>query len=153
MTLSIRTAQAQDALAIARLLGQLGYPQQVSATRRALQRLRAQPGCWVWVAQRDGVLLGLMQLAEVAGLAEADYLEIRSLVVDAGARSQGIGAQLLARAQQWAQQQGIARVRVRCNRQREAAQRFYRSHRFVAVKVQTVFERPLPTAPETTPAG
>lgn len=149
MTLSIRTAQAQDALAIARLLGQLGYPQQVSATRRALQRLRAQPGCWVWVAQRDGVLLGLMQLAEVAGLAEADYLEIRSLVVDAGARSQGIGAQLLARAQQ----QGIARVRVRCNRQREAAQRFYRSHRFVAVKVQTVFERPLPTAPETTPAG
>ena len=69
------------------------------------------------------------------------HAEISGLVVDEKFRGAGIGRQLVARAQQWTNDQGLKLLRVRSRIERERTQGFYLGLGFEAVKIQRVFEK------------
>jgi GNAT superfamily N-acetyltransferase len=62
-------------------------------------------------------------------------------VVAEAERGRGIGAALVAAAEEWAAARGCGALRVRCNVVRKRAHDFYRRERFREIKEQKVFER------------
>ena len=77
-------------------------------------------------------------------LLESDpALEIGGLVVAETARGQGIGAQLLAAAENWARQQGLTLVTLRSHEQRSDAHRFYQRQGYHVAKRQLCLRKPL----------
>ena len=56
-------------------------------------------------------------------------------------RSAGIGPLLLARAETWAREKGLRKLRVPCNVTRTRAHAFYLREGFTENKVQRIFER------------
>ena len=84
---------------------------------------------------------GWIQVSRTRAFEAAASAEIAGLVVDATARGRGIGAALVAAAEEWAAALGCLALRVRCNVVRERAHAFYRRERFREIKTQKVFER------------
>jgi GNAT superfamily N-acetyltransferase len=84
----------------------------------------------VWVAERDGRLLGVCT-------AYLDFHSVRfgprcwveDLAVDPEARSQGIGGALLAEARRWAEAEGATHLELDTAEARTDAQRFYERER------------------------
>ena len=56
--MEIRDARPKDAVALARLIDQLGYPTSEEAVSARLQRLDASPADRVFVAELDGEVVG-----------------------------------------------------------------------------------------------
>jgi GNAT superfamily N-acetyltransferase len=71
------------------------------------------------------------------------YAEIGGLVVTAPARRNGVGKELVRRAELWAASQGARRMVVRSNAVREDAHRFYLRESYQRKKTSAVFEKPL----------
>ncbi len=63
-----RPASAEDSDRVAELLEQLGYPATPEATRHRLQGLAASHNDEVWVAERDGTVVGLVAIHVSASL-------------------------------------------------------------------------------------
>ncbi len=141
--IDIRTASPDDALVIADLIVQLGYPDAtpVTARRRLLQILdRADHA--VFVAEDESVH-GVIHICITETLEHEPRGEIRTLVIDDAHRGTGIGAELVEAAEEWARQRGLARVRVRSNIKRERARRFYERLGYSVTKTQNVFDKTL----------
>jgi len=137
----IRSARAEDAEALARLAGELGYP---STADEILARLAALPdGDEVLVAENDGTLDAWVHLCIVVSLESAAFAQIRGLVVTEAKRSTGIGAQLIRAAEEWARTRGVARLRVRTNMTRKRTHVFYERCGFGLKKEQRVYEKQL----------
>ncbi len=141
MDIQIRNAQAGDALAIAGLSGQLGYPAMPGPMAERLAAILGEPGHAVLVADGGGAVVGWLHIRQVASLESEPFAEIAGLVVDETRRGQGIGRLLMAAAEAWTQSQGLSRARVRTRLERDGARRFYGALGFVAVKWQQVFEK------------
>lgn len=93
-------------------------------------------------------VLGLTPVAwihvGVATLLEAPRRgEIRGLIVTASLRSCGLGAQLVAVAEDWARAQGVTGIRVRSNLLRERTHAFYERLGYTVAKSQKVFDKRL----------
>lgn len=142
--MSIRPAVLEDAPPIAALLHQLGYPDTEKAVRHRLQVLGSQTETVILVAQDDGRQLGgCIQVVIANRLAEGQYGEIASLVVAEDERGRGTGRRLVESAAAWLKEQGMARMRVRCNAIREDAHRFYARLGFRVTKSQKIFDHDL----------
>ncbi len=141
--LQIRPAHPEDAPRLALLTGQLGYPAAPDAIAERLARLAAEVGQAVLVAEADGVVVGWAQVGRGLSLESGEQAELVGLVVDEAHRSRGIGADLVAAAETWARERGLARLRVRSNVTREATHRFYLNLGFEEAKRQVVFRKPL----------
>lgn len=76
-------------------------------------------------------------------LEDGAFAELAGLVVDESVRGSGVGAALLAAAEDWARAQGFASMRVRSNVIRERAHRFYEREGYARIKAQAVFRKPL----------
>ena len=63
-----RPASAEDADRVAELLEQLDHPATPEAARRRLQVLAASHNDDVWVAERDGTVVGLVAIHVSASL-------------------------------------------------------------------------------------
>lgn len=142
--ISIRTAEARDAAAIAQLAGELGY---ASTTEQGAVRLAAiadDPQHAVFVAEaRGGEVIGWIHIRESRTL-EADVRgEIMGLVVDARHRCAGAGRRLLERGEQWARERGLKIMSVRSNVVRERAHEFYLRQGYAVVKWQKAFRKNL----------
>jgi len=141
----IRPATIEDAPQITMLLHQLGYPDTEKAIRHRLEVLGSQAGTIILVAENDDrQLTGCIQIVIANRLAEGQYGEIASLVIAKDERGRGIGRQLVKSAADWLTEQGMARLRVRCNAIREDAHRFYARLGFRVTKSQKIFDRNLP---------
>lgn len=143
MALEIALATAADAAALGALCAQLGYPASGEAMAHRLQGLDPAAHA-VFVARRDGVVLGWVHVAEARALEYEPCAELLGLVVDQGARGGGIGATLVAAAEQWARARGLAEMRVRSRDTRERAHAFYRRAGYAEWKRQVAFRKPLP---------
>jgi N-acetylglutamate synthase-like GNAT family acetyltransferase len=141
MALMIREAGAGDAKAIARLSAQLGYPANAGAILERIEQFAKMEQHAVFVAERDSQILAWLHVSRRESLEVSDYAEIAGLVVDEQARAQGIGSMLVEKAEQWAHQKGLARIRVRSNVVREQAHTFYRGLGFKESKTQAVFDK------------
>jgi N-acetylglutamate synthase-like GNAT family acetyltransferase len=64
----------------------------------------------VWVADRDGVVVGVLVLTT-----EPDHIMIENIAVDSSVRGLGVGAQLLAFAETYAREQAVPEVRLFTN--------------------------------------
>lgn len=143
--ISVRVASESDAEAIASLSAQLGYPTSVDEMRERYLRIRAERNSEVFVAERaeDSRVVGWTHVVPRLQLEDAPHAELAGLVVDESVRSTGVGAALLAAAEDWARAQGFSTMRLRSNVIRERAHRFYEREGYRRIKSQAVFRKPL----------
>ena len=139
---AIRDAKISDAAALAALAGELGYPTTSAEMERRLESLRSDPQHRVFVAERDG-LLGWIHVSMINTLESESFAEIRGLVVTKSYRSLGIGTQLVATAEKWANERRCNRIRVRTNVVRLEARAFYKKLGYVSKKTQEIFDKSL----------
>ena len=134
-----RTAEVRDVPALAALAGELGYATTPDEMARRLAALDDRDA--VFVAEHDGACVAWIQVSIVESLESRRFAEIRGLVVGEAQRGGGIGAALVAAAEEWARSRDCPRVRVRSNVVRERTHRFYERLGYHAVKSQKVFEK------------
>jgi GNAT superfamily N-acetyltransferase len=125
--ITIRTARADDADAVARLLTELGYPTSPSDVPRRLARMLAEPGQHVFIAETDaGQVVGLATLLIRHMLTtDAPFGRVSALVVAEQARRTGVGGALMEQAEDLARAAGCDRMEVTSAERRADAHAFY----------------------------
>jgi GNAT superfamily N-acetyltransferase len=140
----IRTARPDDAEAIARLSGELGYPTSPPDARRRLFDIKTSEHHAVMVAEEEqGSVVGWMHVFRSPRLGGEPFAELGGLVVTESLRGHGIGSRLVGEAERWASERGIATLRIRTRTTRNDARLFYEELGFLLTKTQVVFERQL----------
>ncbi len=95
------------------------------------------------MAERDGSVVGWIELAVRRTVEFGDAAEIQAFVVTAAERGRAVGSRLLAAAEAWARARRLPRLRVRSNVVRERTHRFYLERGYVERKRQVVFDKML----------
>ena len=144
-TLTIRTPEPADYARLAELAGELGYPSSAEdIARRLAGLLDISQQHVIFVAQRAGEPIAGWICVAVQGTIESDaHAEITGFVVGSEFRSQGVGEQLLARAEAWARERNVHSVRLRSNVIRDRAHAFYLREGYEHYKTQKAFRKPL----------
>ncbi len=125
----IREADSGDAEALARLMGQLGYPTTPEAMARRFREIAGDPSYATLVAELGGRVIGMVGLRTGNRSYERDgsYARIVALGVDESRRGQGIGRALVEAAEERARRGGDVAVGLNSGRHRTQAHRFYRT--------------------------
>ncbi len=140
--LYIRKAKNSDAAALAKLAGELGYPTTTAQMKNRLEPLISKSHHGIFVAENESVI-GWIHVCIVQSLESDTFAEIRGLVVAESHRNKGIGKQLVAAAETWAQKKMCTRIRVRTNMVRIDAKAFYSKLGYNVNKTQEVFDKML----------
>lgn len=141
--LEIRRATAADVPAIVAMLADdpLGAaretPDDPAPYERAFARIDADPGQHLAVAERDGRLVGTLQLTFIPGLSLRGTTRalIEAVRVHRDLRGSGLGAQLIEWAVEEARRRGCGVVQLTSNATRTDAHRFYERLGFAASHV------------------
>jgi GNAT superfamily N-acetyltransferase len=141
----LRLAETRDAEALTVLSIQLGYPTSIAETLERLRRLAERPDTHaLYVAEGPaGQVVGWLHVFAALRIESHPFAEIGGLVVSQVVRGSGVGAALVAQAEAWARERGLAAIRVRSNVVRERAHRFYERAGFARLKNQIVLHKPL----------
>ena len=142
----VRSARDADAMELARLAGELGYPTEAAEMRRRLALLEGRTDHAVFVAERerpDGGMLGWIHVGCAILLESGESAEVLGLVVDPRGRRSGTGRMLVAAAEAWGRTLGLGSIVVRSNAVREEAHRFYPAIGYCLAKTQRVYSKPL----------
>lgn len=139
----IRRAAVEDIAGVAALAAQLGTVDDAQRFAPRMQRLLDHASHAVFVSQGDDGLAGFAAAEHRLVLQGGEWVELMALVVDDGARRQGIGAQLVAAVEAWAARRGVDRVLARSNVLRDASHPFYLGLGYTALKTQHVYAKSL----------
>jgi GNAT superfamily N-acetyltransferase len=139
-SLIIREAKKTDAVALAKLSGELGYPTTTTEMESRFDKLFSKSDNGIYVAKLDSIV-GWIHVAVIQSLESNPFVEICGLVVAELHRGTGIGTQLVAMAESWAQEKGYNHIRVRTNILREETRKFYIQVGFQSKKTQEVFDK------------
>ncbi|WP_353707871.1 GNAT family N-acetyltransferase [Cellulosimicrobium sp. ES-005] len=95
----------------------------------AFAAIDADPNNALVVVERDGEVVGTMQLTVVPGISRhgASRLLVEAVRVDRRLRGQGVGRAMMAWAHAWGRERGCALAQLTSDKQRDDAHRFYRS--------------------------
>jgi GNAT superfamily N-acetyltransferase len=138
--IEIREALAGDIEGINIVSTYLGYsPSSIEVATNRLEEIIASDSDHVWVYLEDNTVKGWLHLFVSLRLASPKFAEIGGLVVDESSRRKGIGGKLVGEAIKWSKVNQLP-LRVRCNTNREQANRFYESLGFVTKKTQKIHE-------------
>jgi len=119
----IRDATAADAGALARLLGQLGYPAEADEVMRRLDRLGDDR---LLVAEVEDNVVGFAQLHVAPAIEyDGDAAKLAALVVDAEHRGDGIGRMLVEAMETEARARQCVLLFVTTSERRADAHAFY----------------------------
>jgi GNAT superfamily N-acetyltransferase len=140
----IRKVRATDAVRLAELSTQLGYP---VGTREMASRLKLvlrekKAACFVAEEKSAGVI-GWIHISTMPLIEVPPRAEVNGLVVDEKLRSQGAGWALLQAAEDWARKHRCKHMSVRSNVIRDRAHIFYERHDYEHHKTQKAFRKPL----------
>ena len=136
---TVRLARVKDAGRIAELATQLGYPTTSEQMQRRLSQVGQTGERAVYVAVRDGRVVGWIHVC-VRPLVQVDRAaEIEGLVVDEACRGQGIGRLLIRQIEQWVGEKGCDAIYVRSNIIRERAHGFYQELGYENIKTSLTF--------------
>jgi GNAT superfamily N-acetyltransferase len=142
--LAVRPPRSQDAAALAELSGQLGYPATTEQLEARLAAVSGNDHAAVMVAtDATDRPIGWVHVELNRTLVAPLTAQIMGLVVDAEARSAGIGRELLRAAETWAAERGCQRVVVGTRVTRERAHRFYAREGYALQKTSHFFEKAL----------
>jgi GNAT superfamily N-acetyltransferase len=128
MTATVRAARMEDAAALVPLFAQWGHAQPAPFVAERIAAWAAAPDSELLVAEAgdDGAVAGLVAVAAQLHLARPGRsARIIGLVVDERARRQGVGAALIAAAEELARRWGCDRLELTSSRWRDAAMGFY----------------------------
>ena len=134
--LLIRAFQPDDCQGLVPLYDQLGYPVDVATLAHRLPTMLTKEDYHLLVAIIDDQVIGFIGFVQMKMFeADEDYIRILALVVDEGARRQGIGQGLLQRVKDFAKLRGIRNLAVNSGitSEREAAHAFYENEGFIKV--------------------
>ena len=122
----VREATEADAGALADLLTQLGYPTTPEQARSRLGRILPDPAWATLLWEEDGRVLGFGGI-QVSASYEHDtpVAKIVALVVDAGVRRRGMGAELVGALEQRAASMEAKKIVVNSAMHRADAHAFY----------------------------
>jgi GNAT superfamily N-acetyltransferase len=127
----VRPVADADLPAVARLMGELGYPASPAQVRDRLARVAGDDDYAAYVAEVDGEVAGFLGLARGWTYEhERPYARIITLVVDTAVRRRGVGARLVEFADEWARERGAYVLMLNTNVRREEAHLFYESMGF-----------------------
>ncbi len=122
----VRDATADDAEAMGRLLGELGYPADPAGIPARLTAVTTGGGGTFLVVADDQRALGLVCVAKLSTLhVDAPVCYITALVAAHAARGQGVGRMLVSAAERWARAHGCIRLSVTSAEHRADAHAFY----------------------------
>ena len=136
----VRRITADDAGEVATLCNQLGYTVTSAQARDHIAAVLNTPTADGFVAIDDDEVVGWIGVARNVQIQSPPYCEIRGLIVDASHRNTGIGRLLIGRAKEWAKDQGLSTLRLRCNLIRIDTHEYYRHLQFREIKDQKIFE-------------
>jgi GNAT superfamily N-acetyltransferase len=139
----VRMATIGDAAAVASLAGELGYPTSAEEMSQRLTALSASPNDAVFVAILGLVPVAWIHVGILTAVESPPHAQILGVVVSSSLRARGIGAQLVAHAEEWARARGVTRIRVRSNVVRERTHAFYERLGYAVTKTQKVFDKGL----------
>jgi ribosomal protein S18 acetylase RimI-like enzyme len=129
----VRPATPRDLDALVRLLDLLfsleaDFTPDAARQRRGLDAMLADPGQRVvLVAERGGLVVGMVTGQLLVSTAEGGPAVLaEDLVVDVGARGQGLGRLLLEELERWARHRGASRVQLLVDEENLEALAFYR---------------------------
>jgi len=139
----LRTATDADIVAIVSLIAadQLGAARDglrdeadLAAYTAAFRSIDADPAHLLVVAERDGQIVGTLQLSFLPGLARRGALraQIEAVRVARSERGSGLGAAMMGWAIDEARRRGCALVQLTTDKSRADAHRFYARLGFVA---------------------
>ncbi|HEY1508155.1 MAG TPA: GNAT family N-acetyltransferase [Solirubrobacteraceae bacterium] len=128
---TIRIAAQRDAVAIAPLLGQLGYPTHADEVSGRLERLTEHPDVHVLVAELDSRVVGVAAYQLIDMLERPDpQCRITTLVVDHRYRRRGVAYALIHTIEESALEEGCFGLEVTTRPDRDDALAFYRAAGF-----------------------
>jgi GNAT superfamily N-acetyltransferase len=123
---AVRDAEPRDAPALARLLGELGYPATADQVERRLERLGAADR--LLVAEAGGEVVGLAGLHVSPSVEyDADAAQVSAIVVDESRRGEGIGRALMVALEAEARSRGCVLLFLTTAERRADAHAFYRA--------------------------
>jgi GNAT superfamily N-acetyltransferase len=135
--MEIRPARDRDADEVARLLGELGYPQAPDAER--LREWEADPSTHALVVDGGDHLAGAIGVQLCRHFARPGrFARIVAMVVDARHRKEGVGRSLVTAADGLAREAGCDRIEVTSGTRRDASHPFYRSLGFEDINDRSV---------------
>src|SRR5512142_3386887 len=117
--------RVDDADAVARLCGELGYPAPASDVRARLDSLTGDHLCLL-VAEMDQAVVGWIHVERRIVIESEPWAEVEGLVVTEALSGQGVVRALLSAGERWSRERGIGLVRLRSNVVRTEAHAFYR---------------------------
>ncbi|MBC2902889.1 GNAT family N-acetyltransferase [Streptomyces cupreus] len=141
--LEIRPATADDVAAIVAMLAddplgaQRESPDDLSPYMSALERLNRDPNQYLMVAEREGRVVGTLQLTLIPGLSRkgATRSIIEAVRIHADERGSGLGTQFIEWAVEESRRQGCQLVQLTSDASRTDAHRFYERLGFEASHV------------------
>ena len=135
----IREATIDDAFAICNIsCADLGYDcscEFVSMRISNLDKGREK----VFVAEFNGIVAGYIHVEKYQTLYFEPMINILGLAVSSEFRRRGIGRMLLKRAERWANEEGIHKIRLNSGASRKEAHSFYRAMGYSNEKEQIRF--------------
>ncbi len=140
-SIAIREMRAEDSAEIAELSAELGYPATPGEIEERFEHFAALPDHVIFVACLDLQVVGWIDVGIVQHLQSRAHGEIGGLVVSGRHRSQRIGQQLVAKAEEWVAGRGIPNILVRSRLERDRAHGFYLRNGFSRVKTSAVFTK------------
>ena len=141
--MDIRPALVADAVSIARLATELGYPTSREQATSRLEVLASRDSHFIAVAELSSRVVGWVAAERRVLLESGERAEIVGLVVEPESRRSGVGAALVRAAETWAIAQGLSAIGVRSNVVRTAAHPFYEKLGYVRTKTQHAYSKDL----------
>jgi len=133
-----------DLPSIVSLVEQLGYPTSLEDLKTRFQNIKKYSQAELFVAKDLDVVCGYIQVnTEPLTLLDVPRAQVSALIVNEKVRRHGIGAALLAQAETWAKENGLAVVRVRSNTKRDNAHPFYEKEGYSLKKTSHLFVKNL----------
>lgn len=126
--LTIRQAGQADAVDIARLVTQLGYPTSPAEMAERLESILRRPEYITFVAEISAQVVGMIgayvgYAIEFTGV----YGRLTGIVVEESFRGRGIGKLLMEKVEAWLQDQGVKMVILTSGKHRTETHEFYRA--------------------------
>ena len=141
--MNIRKADEKDAFAIGKISREeLGYECDEEFVLRRLIELDNRREI-VFIAEIDNIVVGYVHAEVYKTLYFESMINILGLAVLSDYRRQGVGRKLLSRAEMWAKELGINKVRLNSGGFRKEAHEFYRAMGYDNEKEQIRFMKSL----------